>query len=109
MDLAYGRLSRFAYMDWRLHEHTLAKGIIEGLFVSNELSEVLDLSLCLHVTSYNTLTRSDIMLDGRKHILVSYITRATQIGSLRPRIFARLFIIFDLLHGIFEVNGLCDV
>ena len=110
MYMAYGRFSRFAYVDWWLHEHALTKGIIERFFVSNELCKVLDLTLSLHIVTYYTLAGGDIMLNGRKHVLVAYITRATQVSSsLSSIVFARLLMIFDLSHGIFKVNRLCNV
>ena len=110
MDMSYGRFSRFAYVNRWLHKHALAKGIIERLLVSNELCEVLDLTLSLHIVTYDTLAGGDIMLDGRKHILVAYITRATQTcSSLSSIVFARLLMIFDLSHGIFEIYRLCKV
>ena len=55
------------------------------------------------------------MLNGRKHVLISYIARVAQICRLGPLFFADglnvmyLSLLISLLLGVFEVNGLSEV
>ena len=69
----------------------------------------MNLVLILPTAAYDALAGGDVMLDCREHILVAYITRAAQTSGLWSLVFARLLMLLDLLHGVFEVNGLSDV
>ena len=106
VDLSNGSLGRLAHVDRRLHEHALVEGLVEGLLVADELGQLLDLVLSLHIATNDALSGGQIILDGRKHVLISYVARVAQIDSLRPVFFAARngFIFFLLL--IFKFGGI---